>query len=230
MNSSTNNHGHRGRLTERFNNAGLPGLQDYEIVELLLTYVIPRRDTKPIAKELLQKFKTISALIQADPEELKNIPGVGAKGIGLFSLFRETMAYCLSESFEKKSLISKRKDAEEYLRFRFGLRKDEFVAAIFMDNASRVIVTEELCTGTVNQCIVYPRTVIERALRHGAASIILAHNHPGGNEEPSEADWDITIKLNGLCNALDISLHDHLLIVKDKVVSLREKSRWPLQK
>lgn len=227
VNQENNNIGHRQRLLERFARAGLAGLHDYEIVELLLTYAIPRRDTKPIAKRLLARYKTISALLQAESEELKQETGLGPRTAQLFLLFRELMSYCLSEAHVKQSFVSRRKDAEEYLRFRFGMRKDEFMAVLFLDTGNRVIATEELCEGTVNQCFVHPRTVIERALKRGAAGIILAHNHPGGSVVPSDADWQLTQKIHAVGRLLDVTLHDHLLIVKDKVVSLREMAQWP---
>jgi DNA repair protein RadC len=219
--------GHRSRLLERFLNSGLKALHQHEIIELLLTFAIPRRDTKPIARILLAKYKTVSALLNAPVDELKEIDGIGERSASLFPFIKDLMAYCLKEKYENQSLISHRKDVEEYLRFHFGFRKDEYVASIFLDNANHVLQTDIIAEGTVNQCAVYPRTIIDKALRCGAASIILAHNHPGGGLNPSEADWVITERILTVGKLLDIPLLDHIIISRHKVVSLREMPRWP---
>lgn len=219
--------GHRARLLNRFVNNGLSALHDHEILELLLTFVIPRKDTKPIARELIQKFKTIGSVINAPADELVKINGIGERTASLFPLIRDIMAHCLKERFEKQEAVSHRRDVEEYLRFYFGLRRDEFVAALFLDNGNHVLRTEIVAEGTVNQCALYPRSVIEKALRCGAASIILAHNHPGGGINPSEADWQITERIFTVGKLLEIPLLDHIIICSQKVVSLREMSRWP---
>ncbi len=219
--------GHRQRLLQRYGRTGLSGLHDYEIVELILTFTIQRKDTKPIAKELIRHYKTISAILNADPAQLVRFSGIGQKSALFLSLFKEVMAYCLCEKYKKQSVISRRKDVEEYLRFHFGMRKDEFVAVLFLDNSNRVITTEEIIAGTVNQCIVYPRVIIEKALKYGASSLIMAHNHPGGNVQASESDWQITERLHTVGKILEISLLDHIIIVRDRVISLRDQPRWP---
>lgn len=219
--------GHRQRLMQRFEKTGLSGLHNYEIIELILSFTIPRKDIKPVAKELIAQYKTVSALLNAKPEELTQFNGIGLKSAYFLSLFREVTAYCLCEKYEKKSVISCRKDVEDYLRFHFGMRKDEFVAALFMDNSNRVIITEEIVEGTVNQCVIYPRVIIEKALRYGASYLIIAHNHPGGTIQASEADWQITERLYTVGKILDITLLDHIIIVRDAVISLKDHARWP---
>lgn len=219
--------GHRARLLERYILNGITALHQHEILELLLTFVIPRRDTKPIAKALLAKYRTISAIVHAPVDDLKNIDGIGGRSASLFLLIKDLIAYCLKEKYEHQSVISHRKDVEEYLRFYFGQRRDEYVASLFLDNANHILQTEIISEGTVNQCAVYPRSIIDRALRCGAASMILAHNHPGGSLNPSEADWIITERLHAVGKLLDIPLLDHIIISKQKVVSLRELPRWP---
>jgi DNA repair protein RadC len=223
----SNKEGHRKRLLERFSKTGLQGLHDYEIVELILTFVIPRKDTKPVAKTLIRHYKSVNAILNADHKELKQFNGIGSKSALFLSLFKEVMAYCLSEKYEKQSVISHRKDVEEYLRFHFGMRKDEFFAVLFLDNSNHVIATEDVSKGTVNQCVVYPRTVIEMALNYGASAIIVAHNHPGGTSSASESDWQMTKQLFTACKILEISLLDHIIILRNKVISLREHARWP---
>ena len=220
-------HGHRNRLLDRFAKSGLSGMHDYEIVELILTFVIPRKDTKPVAKDLIKHYKTVSAIIKADSEELMQFKGVGQKSALFLSLLKEVMAYCLCEKYEKQSVISRRKDVENYLRFHFGMRKDEYVAVLFLDNSNHIMATEEITEGTVNQCVVYPRVIIEKALKHGASAVILAHNHPGGCANASESDWQITERLYSAAKILEITLLDHIIILPNKVISLKDQSRWP---
>jgi DNA repair protein RadC len=227
---SNDSDGHRQRLTERFAANGLGALALHEVVELILTYAIPRRDTKPIARELVRRYKTLSGLLNADPGELVANAGITKRSATLFTLMREVMAFCLKERYERKSIIGHRRDAEEYLRFHFGHRRDEYVAALFLGNRNQVLETGIIAEGTVNQCVVYPRLIIEKALRYGAAAIILAHNHPGGGIKPSEADWLLTERLFTTCKLLDIPLLDHLIISQQDVVSLKELPRWPIVK
>lgn len=219
--------GHRARLLDRFVKNGISALHPHEIIELILTFTIPRRDTKPLARQLTDKFKTITAVINSPQDELKSIDGVSERSAGLFLLIKELIGYCLKEKYEHQSMISHRKDVEEYLRFYFGQRRDEYVASIYLDNANHVLQTDIISEGTVNQCAVYPRAIIDKALRCSAASIVLAHNHPGGGLNPSEADWLITEKLITIGKLLDIPLMDHIIISPIKVVSLREMPRWP---
>jgi DNA repair protein RadC len=219
--------GHRRRLLDRFTSTGLAGFHDYEIIELLLTFAIPRKDTKSIAKDLIARYKTVSAILNAPADSLEQFSGIGPIASRFLALFKEVMAYCLSEKYERQSAISRRRDVEEYLRFHFGMRKDEFVAVLFLDNSNRVLATEEIVEGTVNQCVVYPRVIMEKAIRHGAAAMIMAHNHPGGSVHASESDWKITERLHAAGKLLEITLLDHIIIAHDTVVSLRDQSRWP---
>ncbi len=218
--------GHRQRLLDRFTGSGLASLHLHEIVELLLTFTIPRRDTKPLAKELVRRYRGLSAILNAPAHELAEVEGVGPRCIAHLALVREIMAYCLKERYQRKSLIAHRRDVEEYLRTTFGHRRDEYVAALFLGNRNEVIETEILAEGTVNQCAVFPRRIMERALRFSATSIIVAHNHPGGGIKPSEADWELTERLFTICRLLEIPLLDHLIISLHEVVSLKELPRW----
>jgi DNA repair protein RadC len=225
--AGTSSTGHRSRLLSRFEETGIESLADYEIVELVLSFVIPRKDTKAIAKELLKRYKTIGALLNAETAELLEIKGVGRRASLLFRLFRDVTSHCLAEKYVKRPLVLHRGDVEEYLRFNFGFKGEEYVVVLFLDNGNNIIGTEIVCEGTVNQCVVYPRAIIEKALRHKAAAIIVAHNHPGGGTTPSEADWTITERLAGVCKQLEIPLLDHVIVSREKTVSLREHARWP---
>lgn len=220
-------HGHRARLLERFNSAGLAGMHDYEVVELLLTFIIPRVDTKPIAKRLLKRYKTVSGILNAPYPELITIEGFGPKSASFVTFFRDIIPYCLYEKYRGKSIVSHRKDVEAYLRFKFSMKRNEYLAALYLDNGNHILNTEIIFEGTVNQCAIYPRKIIEKALLHSASSIILAHNHPGGCMQPSEADWNITERIHQLTRLLDMSLLDHIIISHNRAVSLRDLQRWP---
>ena len=220
------NSGHRGRLLDRFEKSGIGALSEHEIVELLLTYVLPQRDVKPIAKHLLETFATVNGVLNALPDQLQATVGIGPRAAHLFVLIKELLSYCLREKYRKRPLISHRGDVEEYLRFQFGLKRDEYVAALFLDTGHNVITTDIIAEGTVNQCAVYPRGIIERALRNGAASFIMVHNHPAGCKEASEADWAITKRLYAVGELLEIPLLDHIIIAGESACSLREHPRW----
>jgi DNA repair protein RadC len=166
-------------------------------------------------------------VLHADRAELAKIKGIGRRAGMLFSLMRDVIAYCLREKYEKRPLVLHRRDVEEYLRFAFGRRGDEYVAAMYLDNGHNVIATEIVSEGTVNQCAVYPRAIVEKAVRNKAAFIILAHNHPGGAAGPSEADWNITDRLAKIGKLMEIPLLDHVIVTRDTAVSLREQPRWP---
>jgi DNA repair protein RadC len=219
--------GHRKRLRERFAKNGIGALHLHEIVELMLTYVIPRRDTKPLARELVRRFTSLNALFNAPIEELEKVEGLGGRSAEFFNFIRDVTALCLKEKYQRKSVISHRRDVEEYLRFNFGLLRDEYVAVLFLGNRNQVLETEIIAEGTVNQCAVYPRRIMEQALRYHAASLIIAHNHPGGGLKPSEADWVMTERLFAICSLLEIPLLDHLVISHEEVVSLNDLPRWP---
>ena len=219
--------GHRKRLKERFAENGLGALHLHEIVELMLTYAIPRRDTKPIARELVHRYKSLNALLNAPADDLLKTAGLGEQSASFLLFIREVTAHCLKERYERKSMIAHRHDVEEYLRFHYGLRRDEYVAALFLGNRNQVLETEIIAEGTVNQCAVYPRIIMEKALRYHATSLIIAHNHPGGGLRPSEADWVLTERLFAICALLEIPLLDHLIISQQEVVSLKELPRWP---
>jgi DNA repair protein RadC len=221
------NAGHRGRLLERFSASGLSALSDHEKIELLLSFVLPRRDLKPIAKNLLAVFSNVSGVLNAPAADLMAVAGVGDRAANLFVLFREMMSYCLKEKYSRKSMLTHRGDVEEYLRFHFGFRRDEYVAALFLDNAHHVIASETIAEGTVNQCAVYPRKIIEQSLKHHASYVILAHNHPGGGKTASEEDWAITRRLFQIGKLLDIPLLDHIIITDETTISLRDLAAWP---
>jgi DNA repair protein RadC len=222
------NSGHRARLLDKYVRAGISSLNDYEILELILTFALPRRDTKPLAKRLLAGYGTVSAVLGAPLDELCAVEGLGRRSAALFALIKDTMSFCLNESCVRKPIVTHRGDVDDYLRQKFGHMREEYVAAVFLDGGGHIIGTEIVSQGTVNRCAVYPRQIMDRALKCGAAAFILAHNHPAGVAAPSEEDWKTTERLLEAGKCLDMPLVDHIIISKDKVVSLRSFDRWPV--
>jgi len=214
--------GHRRRLKERFLNHGLDGLHDYEALELLLSYAIPRQDVKPVAKDLLRNFKTIKKVIDAPLERLQEIPGVGLHTALLLKLCRELLIlYLEAPDLERQSVTSPSQIANLCRARLEGLSKEQFLV-LFLDNRHRLIQSEVMHRGTVDMSVVYPREVLSQALKYQAAAILVAHNHPGGSLNPSAEDIKITIELKNAAAVLGIRFLDHLIVAESKVVSLKE--------
>jgi len=218
--------GHRARLLNRYIKSGVSSLSDYELLELILTFALPRKDTKPLAKSLIAKYGTVSAAINAPLDELSGISGLGKRSAALFTLIKDTISLCLNENFEKKPVIVHRGDMEKYLRFHYGHRREEFVVAIFLDGGNHVISAEVIAEGTVSRCVIFPRKVMDLALKCNASAFILAHNHPAGTAYPSSEDWQTTERLMEAGKCMDIPLMDHIIVSKDRVVSMRDYERW----
>jgi DNA repair protein RadC len=214
-------------LLEKYAERGLSAFSDYEVLEFLLTFALPRIDTKPLAKDLLARYGTVSAVINAPLDELREIKGLGQRSAILLTLVKDIIAYSLRERVIDKPVITQRGDVENYLRSRLSERRDEYVIALYLDNGNRVLGDEIVAEGTVNRCVIFPRKVMEGAMRRSAASFILVHNHPGGTAAASEEDWKTTERLYNARKQIDIPMLDHIIISKDKAVSLREFKRWP---
>lgn len=223
-----NNSGHRERLFEKYEKAGIDSFHDYEILEMILTFILPRRDTKKISKDLLRQYKTINNILNANSALLSTIDGLREKSINKLKFIRDFCNYCLKEKQLEEPIVSNRTDVENYLRLHFGYRSDEYMAVIFLDNSHHVLGIDECSKGSVNRCNVYPRNVFAEAFNYGAAAIIIAHNHPGGSIEPSPSDWNLTKKMVKAGKILDISLLDHILITSKMTISLREDNKWPI--
>lgn len=225
--AATGSCGHRSRLLEKYAERGLSAFSDYEVLEFLLTFALPRIDTKPLAKTLINRYGTVSAVINAPLDELGETKGLGQRSAALLTLVKDIMAYSLRERVIDKPVITQRGDVENYLRSRLSERRDERVIALYLDNGNRVLGDEIVAEGTVNRCVIFPRKVMEGAMRHSAAAFILVHNHPGGTAAASEEDWKTTERLYNAGKQIDIPMLDHIIISKDKAVSLREFKRWP---
>ncbi|VAW38839.1 UPF0758 family protein, partial [hydrothermal vent metagenome] len=222
MTSANENSGHRARLRQRFLKSGLEGFHDYEVVELLLTFAIPRRDVKPLAKKLIKDYKGLRGLLDATPEELSSTDGIGANAAVLIALIKEMAGAYLKERIEKRHAVSSAKDLLDYLHFTLSGDKIEKFLAVYLNSKNEILGVETLHEGTINQTVVYPRKVIERAFKHNARSVIFVHNHPSGDPTPSKTDRLLTDELVEAARTVDIKVHDHIIIGKNKHTSLRD--------
>ncbi|MEC4684927.1 MAG: DNA repair protein RadC [Nitrospirota bacterium] len=214
--------GHRSRLQKRFVENGIKGLQDYEALELLLTYGVARKDRKAVAKALLKRFDGISGVFGAEIHELKEIDGVGEKTAILINLMQSLMELCVKERTFHKAKISSPEAVVEYCRVSMGWLRDEQFRVIYLNSQNEVLSEEVIQEGTVDQAVVYPRKVLEYALKHKAVSIILVHNHPGGLLKPSRSDIELTKRLKNTSEEMGIRVHDHFIITRDGHFSFYE--------
>ena len=214
--------GHRERLRTRFRKVGFSGWQDSEILELILTYCVPRIDTKPAAKALLQKFKTLAAVLDANEEDIQSAAGIGVSSAVLLKLFREVAEIYLKSRLKKTDSLSSPTAVYDYLTVSLKGKREEEFKVIFLSSTNRPVEIETLQVGTVDKSAIYPRKVVERALKCGAVSVIVAHNHPGGSLKPSEDDIRITKVLVSALGTVDISLLDHIIISSDGYFSFKE--------
>ena len=215
--------GHRQRLKEKYLQAAPGSLFDYELLELLLSYAVPRKDTKPLAKTLLKQFTTLKDIMDASEAELTAVPGIGLHITVLIKLVRELGTYYLKEEARDRVQISCTTELINYCKSALGGLKDERFCVIYLNAQNRLIDMEVIEEGIVNQAVVYPRKVLENSLRRKASAIILVHNHPSGNVKPSDADIRLTQTIRETARTLDILVHDHLIIGENRFFSFREE-------
>jgi len=214
--------GHRQRLRERFIKAGLDGFHDYEFIELLLTYAIPQRDVKPIAKELLRRFGGIKGIFDASRQDLASVNGIGERTAILIKLLKEGSTLYLKTRVHHKEVLSSLQDVLSFCHHALSGSKNEKFMVIYLTTKNELIEAEILEEGTVNQTAVYPRKVIGGALRHNASALIFVHNHPSGDPTPSQTDRHLTEALAHAASTMDIAVHDHIIIGKNTHFSGRE--------
>jgi len=219
--------GHRSRLKRRFATHGLDGFHDYEVLELLLIYAIPRKDVKPIAKRLLAQFSTLASVFDAQVQDLQSIEGLGKESATFLKLLKASHSRYLSAALADKVLFSSPDLVKDWLRLKLQGQSIEYFGALFTDQQNRCISSEILFEGTVDRAVVYPRTLIKRALELDAKGLIIFHNHPAGTAQASEQDIALTRQIIEACSVLDIKLLDHFLLAGKDVLSFHEQGWWP---
>jgi DNA repair protein radc len=214
-------HGHRDRLRTRFRDGGDTALADYELLELLLFRLIPRRDTKPIAKELLGKFGTLAGVIGAPVSRLKEVSGVGESVATDLKLVAAIAHRMLKSELREKQVLSSWSSVIDYCHAAMAYEDREQFRILFLDKRNTLIADEVQGRGTVDHTPVYVREVMKRALELSATALILVHNHPSGDPTPSRADIDMTREIIETAKPLGITVHDHIIIGKDGHASLK---------
>lgn len=221
------NREHRERLRQKFLTAGIAAFHEYEAVEFLLTCAIPRRDVKPQAKALLRKFGSLRAIVDAEIGDLERISGVGKKSAIVIKFIKEFAAFYLMQKAKEKPQIACTSELLDFVRMAMGGKKDEEFCVIYLDAQNQIIEFETVQQGIANQAVVYPRQVLEKALQKKASALILAHNHPSGHVRPSDADIRLTRTIQETARALDILIHDHIIIGENRFFSFREEGMMP---
>ncbi|TLP65694.1 JAB domain-containing protein [Parasedimentitalea maritima] len=212
---------HRARLRERFTQGGAAAMPDYELLELVLFRSIPRRDVKPVARALLDKFQDFNRVVTAPPERLKEVVGIGAAVITDLKILEAAAHRMARSKVMQRQVISGWDAVLDYCHTTMAHRETEQFRVLFLDRKNVLIADEEQARGTVDHVPVYPREVAKRALELNASALILVHNHPSGDPTPSESDIDMTDRINTALLALGLVLHDHLIIGKSRELSFR---------
>jgi len=215
--------GHRKRLREKFLESGLDGFHDYEVVELLLTLAMPRKDCKDAAKAAMKQFKTLQGVLEASPKALCEVPGIGPKNLLGIKLIKAVADRYLKKRLLHKDALNNSRELFEYLYHSIRDKTRECFNVVFLDAKNRVVATETLFEGTLTASSVYPREVVLAALDHHAAALIFAHNHPSGDPKPSPEDIAITRQLIFACKVIGITVHEHLIIGNNRYFSFADE-------
>ena len=214
-------HGHRERLRLRAQAGGLEALPDYELLELYLFRAIPQKDVKPLAKALLARFGGLAGVLGATTAELRTVSGVGESVALDLKLAHEAALRIGRQKVVKRTVISSWSALLAYVRVALASEAREQFRVIFLDKKNQLIADEVMGHGTIDHAPVYPREVMRRALELSAAAVILVHNHPSGDPTPSAADVDMTRQVVEAGKALRVTVHDHLIVGRDGVASLK---------
>tara|TARA_R110000772_G_scaffold110031_2_gene213454 strand:+ start:411 stop:1127 length:717 start_codon:yes stop_codon:yes gene_type:complete len=215
--------GHRERLRDRLLEGGGNTLLDHELIEYLLTIAIPRRDMKPLAKELIDTFGSLSALLTADAASINKVSGMGKTSTAAIKIVHAAALRLISEPVREQPVLTSWQALLDYLRADMAHLVNERVRVLHLNSKNRLIRDELVSEGSIDQAAIYTREVIKRALELGSAAIILVHNHPSGDSTPSRQDIAITKDICDAGRRLGIAVHDHIIIGKDDHTSFRSQ-------
>jgi DNA repair protein RadC len=214
--------GHRARLRAKYAQAGKEALQDYELLELLLTFSMPHRDTKPYAKRLLASFKTVRAVLEAPLADLEVLGGLPPQSAIHMKAVGDLLRLARAEEWKRGRVIGSPSEVASYLREEMGAYGKEVFSVLYLDQRNHLLSCEKVQEGTVDQTVVYPREIMKRALELKATGLILAHNHPGGSLAPSDADRQLTHQILTAARAMGLTVHDHLILTAEGSFSFRQ--------
>lgn len=215
--------GHRSRVKSRYLKEGLDAFEDHQVLELLLFYCIPMKDTNGLAHEMLREFGTLAGLFEADPKDISRRCKVSEHMALLISLIPSLSRRYLKGKWGEKPVLNSSSKAGEFASTLFTGKTYEAFYVICLDAQNRVNFADLVHEGTINEAPVYPRLIVEAVLRHQANGVILAHNHPGGSLQPSGADIEVTKRISSALEAISVKVVDHIIVAGDKYVSFAEK-------
>lgn len=212
---------HRKRLRSRFMEGGAAAMPDYELLELVLFRAIPRQDVKPLARRLLDCFGDFNRVVTASPARLAAVQGVGDAVVQELKIVEASAQRMMRARVMHRPVLSSWDALLDYCHTTMAHRETEQFRILFLDRKNVLIADEEQARGTVDHVPVYPREVVKRALEVNASALILVHNHPSGDPTPSAADIEMTAQIKAAAEALGLTLHDHLIIGKERELSFR---------
>lgn len=215
-------YGHRERLRERFVEDHGQSMPDYELLELILFQLIPRRDVKPLAKEMITRFGSFAEVLAAPVEQLEQFHGMGEISALALKTYYAASKRMARQLVMNKPVLSQRNAVIEHCRVSMAYESVEQFRILFLNNKNILIADEVQHTGTINHTPVYPREVVKRALELSATALILVHNHPSGDPTPSRDDIEMTKRLKEACKPVGVTIHDHFIIGKNGVTSFLE--------
>lgn len=216
--------GHRGRLKQRFLESGLDAFSDYHILELLLFYVLPRRDTNVLAHRLMQRFGSLSGVLDAPIQELSEVEGIGDSAAAYLKLFSQVARVYFNDKLKDGVVLDTAEKVGEYLIPKYIGIMHEMVLLVCLDSKGKVQSCTAVMEGTINATQVSVRKIIETAVRNNAASVILSHNHPSGLAIPSRDDIVTTQKIEQALALISVHLVDHIIVADNDWVSLRDSA------
>jgi len=214
-------YGHRDRLRERFRGAGSDALSDYELLELVLFRALPRRDVKPLAKNLITRFGSFAEVLSAPAERLAEVKGMGDAAITELKVVQAAAKRLARGEVQRRPVLSSWSNVLDYCRTAQAFADRAEFRVLFLDKRNQLIADEVQQVGTVDHTPVYPREVVKRALELSATAIILVHNHPSGDPTPSHADIQMTKQIVEVARPLGISVHDHIIVGKEGHASFK---------
>lgn len=221
--------GHRERLRKRFLEEGIDSFEEHQVLELLLFQVIPRGDTNTTAHRLIQRFGSLSAVLEADPKDVATVDGIGERGAAFLAMIPQvTRRYYHDRVLRDRPKLNSSDLVAEYLIPLMAGRPEEVFYVLCLDTQCRVLYPALISEGTVKEAAVYPRHVVEVAIRHRAASVIFAHNHPAGTTTPSAQDHNLTKLLIQALGPLDIKVLDHIIVAGNRAYSFASEGVLPV--
>lgn len=211
--------GHRQRMKARFADTGLDGMNDHNVLELLLFYALPRKDTNELAHKLISQFGSLSAVLEADTAELSKVDGIGESAAVLLSLVPQISRRYMEEISIPRKRIIYPEDVADYFKAKFLYETNELCYALFLDNSGSIISCKRVSNGVVNATDVGIRMLVELAMKNKAVDVIIAHNHPHGDVYPSREDEHSTELIKKALGLVDIRLVDHIIVAGNNYYS-----------